>query len=229
MSHQRPRESCLRPLRLQVPLPPLFDHKSMRQRQLPLLPTDGEDQAHRYDYQEDYDRNLRRSKRLGTTSVAKMPEYLDDQHAYPTDSESLPHVLTATGYAQGALPEVLIQNFSICSSTTNIARRYSAANYYLIINPSNTYQYLSTSINIYQYRNQRNSRPSRMRRVVHTLAGICDHQRRPSRMRRVVHTLAGICDHQRRPSRMRRVVHTLAGICDHQKQIFIYRRFIIIL
>jgi hypothetical protein len=109
-THRRPRESRLRPLRPQVPLPPLFDHESMRQRQLPLLPTDGEDQAHRYDYQEDYDRYLRRSKRLGTISVAKMPNDLDEQHVYPSTSESLVYVLTTPSYAQGTLPEVLMQN-----------------------------------------------------------------------------------------------------------------------
>jgi hypothetical protein len=108
--HQRPQDSRLSPLRPQVPLPPLFDHKFMRQRRLALLPTDGEHQAHRYDDQEDYDSYLRRSKRLGTISVAKMPEYLNDQYASLSESESLVHVLNATFSNQRAPPEVFLQN-----------------------------------------------------------------------------------------------------------------------
>jgi hypothetical protein len=78
-----PRDSRLWSLRLNVILPSLFDTTCTRARYQTLLPTDGEHHLHRYNNKEDYDRYIRRRKRLGNLHTATTENVLDDTHAPP--------------------------------------------------------------------------------------------------------------------------------------------------
>jgi hypothetical protein len=77
------RDSRLWSLRLNVTLPSLFVTDCTRARDQTLLPTDGEHHLHRYNNEEDYDRYIRRRRRLGNMHTATTENILDDNYSPP--------------------------------------------------------------------------------------------------------------------------------------------------